>query len=44
MLEGLAQVKARLRAPNPSDPRPAAERAAFAVLELLEQPAKTQTA
>ena len=44
MLEGLAQVKARLRAPNPTDPRPAAERAANAVLELLEQPASTQTA
>ena len=44
MLEGLAQVKARLRAPNPTDPRPAAERAANAVLELLEQPARTQTA
>ena len=35
MLEGLARVKARLRSPNGNDSRPAAERAADAVLQLL---------
>ena len=35
MLEGLAGVKARLRSPDSGDPRPAAERAADAILELM---------
>jgi lipid-A-disaccharide synthase len=35
MLEGLARVKARLRAPDALDTRSAAERAADAVLALL---------
>jgi lipid-A-disaccharide synthase len=38
MLEGLARVKARLRSPNSSDARPAAERAADAILEMLRHP------
>ncbi len=35
MLEGLARVKTRLRSPDSGDARPAAERAADAVLETL---------
>jgi lipid-A-disaccharide synthase len=35
MLDGLARVKAKLRAPDASDARPAAERAAGSILELL---------
>jgi lipid-A-disaccharide synthase len=38
MLEGLVRVKARLRSPNSSDARPAAERAADAILEMLRHP------
>ena len=38
MLEGLAQVKARLRAPDGEDARHPAERAAEAVLALLPDP------
>jgi len=37
MLEGLARVKARLRAPDPEDTRSAAERAADAILVLLPE-------
>lgn len=37
MLEGLGRVKLRLRSPDPADPRPAAERAADAVLGLQIQ-------
>jgi lipid-A-disaccharide synthase len=38
MLEGLAKVKAHLRAPDPQDARSAAERAANAILALLPAP------
>jgi lipid-A-disaccharide synthase len=38
MREGLTRVKARLRSPDSSDARPAAERAADAILEMLRHP------
>jgi lipid-A-disaccharide synthase len=37
MLDGLARVKAKLRAPDASDARPAAERAAGSILELMSK-------
>ncbi len=44
MLEGLNQVKARLRSPNPKDQQTAADRAADAVLATIADTAKTRTA
>ena len=38
MLEGLVRVKTLLRSPDLRDPRPAAERAADAILKLVPQP------
>ena len=38
MMEGLARVKSLLRSPDLRDPRPAAERAADAILKLMPQP------
>jgi len=44
MLEGLAKVKTKLRSPDAKDPRGAAERAADAVLALLAEPVRVQSA